>query len=109
MARAGAVADPDRRRSPHRVGVDDARGTPQRGLPPTDRQLEVLLAVLDRSEAQAATDLGISVQTIKGHLAQLYARLGAYNRAHAVFLCYRALKVRQKGSERRSGRDRRIG
>jgi DNA-binding CsgD family transcriptional regulator len=109
VARNGQLRNPDKRRSPHRVAMDDKRGKPQRGLPPTNRQLEVLLLLIDHSEQDAADSLGVSVYTIKGHIANLYARVGAYNRAHAVWLCYGLLKARQHGIERRSGRDRRIG
>jgi len=89
--------------------MDDKRGKPQRGLPPTDRQLQVLLLLIDHSEADAADELGVSIYTVKGHIANLYARVGAYNRAHAVWLCHDLLKVRKLGVERRSGKDRRLG
>jgi DNA-binding CsgD family transcriptional regulator len=72
----------------------------------TRRQLQVLHAVLDRPEAEAGVLLGISVQTIKGHLQTLYARVGAYNRAHAVWILYDRLKALED-PERRVGDDRR--
>jgi DNA-binding NarL/FixJ family response regulator len=44
----------------------------------TDRQLEVLEALRDRdgSIKEAARELGISEQTVKGHLTTIYERLG---------------------------------
>ena len=37
-----------------------------------------------RSNAEIASDLGISAETVKTHLRRLLSNLGARNRAHAV-------------------------
>jgi DNA-binding CsgD family transcriptional regulator len=51
----------------------------------TPRQAQCLeLAHL--SNADIAAILGISAETVKAHLADAYARLGADNRTHAVML-----------------------
>lgn len=85
-----------------RVWEDDHWATPQRGLPPTERQVEVLLAcVLHSSAARAAGSLGVSTSTVKGHLVSLYARTGAHNRTHAVWLLYPVLRGRLVERERR--------
>jgi len=45
---------------------------------PTPRELEVLRAVIRfRSRKEAAAALGISVNTVKRHLAAAYAAIGA--------------------------------
>jgi DNA-binding CsgD family transcriptional regulator len=59
--------------------------------PPTKKQLEVLLLLADGlSTEEIAARLFVSVETVKTHLADLRARLGAVNRAHAVALALRA-------------------
>jgi DNA-binding CsgD family transcriptional regulator len=69
-----------------REAKDDDRGSPQRGLSPTPRQLEVLYAVVtEHGNAQAARKLGITVQTVKNHLTGLYARGGYHNQLDAVW------------------------
>jgi DNA-binding CsgD family transcriptional regulator len=69
-----------------RESIDDEWATPQRGLPPTERQFEVLLAVVqEHGNAQAARKLGIRVGTLKGHLTDLYARGPYHNIVHAVW------------------------
>jgi len=69
-----------------RESVDDHWATPQRGLPPTPRQLEVLFAVvMEHGNAQAARKLGIKVKTVRNHLSALYARGPFHNVTHAVW------------------------
>ena len=89
-----------------RESVDDNRASPQAGLPPTERQMEVLLAVVqEHGTKQAARKLGISIGTVKGHLTGLYARGPYHGIVHAVWVLYPELRERE--GERRSGRDRR--
>lgn len=66
-----------------REWYDDWRGgSPQLGMSPTPRQIEVFLAVVRLATAEAAaTELGISYQTVKNHMTGLMARMGAQNRA----------------------------
>jgi DNA-binding NarL/FixJ family response regulator len=72
-----------------REWIDDQAGTPQRGLPPTPRQIEVFLAVLAQTgEKEAATALGLAVQTVKNHSGRLLARLGARNASEAARLLW---------------------
>ena len=62
-----------------------SHGEPQATLSP--RQLDVLrLIAAGRSAGQIATELSISVATVKTHVEHVLARLGAHNRAHAVAL-----------------------
>ncbi|MET9472977.1 response regulator [Streptomyces sp. NPDC002917] len=57
----------------------------------TDRQVEVLrLLALGLSNANIATELGMTEGTVKGHVTQLLARLGVTNRVAAARIAYRA-------------------
>jgi DNA-binding NarL/FixJ family response regulator len=54
------------------------------------RETEVLRLIADgMSSKQVATDLGISETTVKTYLRQLFEKLGASHRAHAVALALR--------------------
>jgi DNA-binding NarL/FixJ family response regulator len=54
------------------------------------RELDVLQAIADgKSTKQAAKDLGIAETTVKTYLRQLFEKLGASHRAHAVALALR--------------------
>jgi DNA-binding CsgD family transcriptional regulator len=49
------------------------------------RELEVLeIARLGMTNAEIATRLGVSVHTVKFHLASAYRKLGAVNRTDAI-------------------------
>jgi DNA-binding NarL/FixJ family response regulator len=51
----------------------------------TDRELAVLRLMADgRSNPEIATELEISVQTVKGHVSRLLEKLGAENRTQAA-------------------------
>jgi DNA-binding NarL/FixJ family response regulator len=51
----------------------------------TERRLEILRCVaLARSNADVATMLSLSVETVKKHLFRIYRFLGAANRMEAV-------------------------
>ncbi|WP_327128237.1 response regulator transcription factor [Streptomyces sp. NBC_01727] len=57
----------------------------------TERQAEVLrLLALGLSNANIATELGMTEGTVKGHVTQLLARLGVTNRVAAARIAYRA-------------------
>jgi DNA-binding NarL/FixJ family response regulator len=54
------------------------------------REQDVLQAIADgKSTKQAAKDLGITESTVKTYLRQLFEKLGATHRAHAVALALR--------------------
>ena len=73
--------------------IDDHWATSQAGIKPTPRQLEVLLAViLEHGGREAADKLGISEQTVKNHLTNLYARGPYYNQADAIWHLYPVLR-----------------
>lgn len=56
---------------------------------PTAMQLACLIESVNRTTDRAAAEaLGISIQTIKNHMSELYARIGAQSRAHAVALLW---------------------
>jgi DNA-binding NarL/FixJ family response regulator len=56
---------------------------------PTLREVDVLRSVgLGRSNADIAGELGISMETVKAHLKNLFTRLGARDRTHAAVLGY---------------------
>ncbi|WP_420488861.1 response regulator [Microbacterium cremeum] len=72
-------------------GPDDAGSTPDAGAAGlellTVREREVLDAMrAGRSNQQLSEDLGISVATVKTHVSNVLAKLGARSRAHAVAL-----------------------
>lgn len=84
-----------------RASVDDTWGAPQRGLPPTKRQLEVLYAVvMEHGNAQAARRLGIKEQTVKNHLTGLYARGGYHNQVQAVWELRHVMEYMQEMEQR---------
>lgn len=58
--------------------------------PPSERQLDVLQRLAaGQGNKEIARALGITERTVKYHLAQVYGRLGAGNRAEAVALAGR--------------------
>lgn len=58
---------------------------------PTVRQLEILQLIADGSpNDEIAAKLVVSVETVKTHIRQMLAKLGASNRAHAVALGLRS-------------------
>lgn len=53
--------------------------------PLTEREVSVLsLAAWGNSNKQIASRLGIGEETVKGHMRQIFAKLGASDRTHAV-------------------------
>ena len=58
-----------------------------RPIEPTDHEVAILAAYLSEgSIAAAARSLGISPHTVRGHLANIRAKVGATNTAQAVYL-----------------------
>ena len=64
--------------------------------PLTAREEEVLLTVArGRTNTEIATDLHISLSTVKTHLSSLMAKLGARNRVEMAMWAYETGRVRQ--------------
>ncbi len=62
----------------------------------TRRERELLEALATgRTNARLASDLGVSVNTIKFHLKNLYEKLSARNRAEAVAMGLKARRLRE--------------
>ncbi len=56
----------------------------------TPRQREILALIAQgQSNAEVGASLGIATGTVKAHLATLYVRLGASDRAQAVAIALR--------------------
>lgn len=65
-------------------------GSPRLVVRPTPREIEILQLVAEGcSTGTIASALFISPETVKSHVANAMARLGASSRAHAVALAYR--------------------
>ncbi len=63
--------------------------------PLTDREEQVLLTVASgRTNAEIATDLHISLSTVKTHLGSLMAKLGARNRVEIAMWAYETGRVK---------------
>jgi DNA-binding NarL/FixJ family response regulator len=90
-------AEPDRRH----VGPARETGTPAapRALPAelarlTERELTVLRAMATgASNAEIASDLYLSVATVKTHVARVLAKLGLRDRVQAVVFAYESRLV----------------
>ena len=79
-----------------------AAATPRRALPElTSREAEVLaLVAAGRTNAEIATELVLGVETVKTHVANLLAKLGARDRTQAVVAAYESGFVSPGGTER---------
>jgi DNA-binding NarL/FixJ family response regulator len=56
----------------------------------TDREVEILRLVADgRANKQIAWDLDLSIETVRAHLKNVYEKLGADDRTHAVTVAIR--------------------
>lgn len=56
----------------------------------TGRQIEIMnLVKLGYENKQIAVELGITINTVKTLLSEAFGRLGAVDRAHAVYLAMR--------------------
>lgn len=59
------------------------------GKPLTKREMEVLVGIAEgRSDAAIADELFISPATVKGHLARIKEKVGAFSRPHIVAIAY---------------------
>jgi NarL family two-component system response regulator YdfI len=66
----------------------DRRG-PQRENPLTEREMEVLLAAArGQRNKEIASQLGISVRTVKAHLSSIFNKLGVDSRTAAVTIAH---------------------
>ena len=66
---------------------------------PTARQIEIIaLLARGRSRADVMAELHMADGTIKKHLREAYARLGARNIGHAVGICYERGLIKRDGS-----------
>ncbi|MFI0914185.1 response regulator transcription factor [Streptomyces abikoensis] len=67
--------------------------TPKRpalGTPLTAREIEILDAFsFGRSTAEVASQMFVTVNTVKSHLLRINSRLGSRDRAHAIAIAYR--------------------
>jgi DNA-binding NarL/FixJ family response regulator len=92
------LAEPERRRT---VGVRDVanREAVQRVMPAelsrlTERELTVLRAMATgATNAEIASDLFLSVATVKTHVARVLAKLGLRDRVQAVVFAYESRLV----------------
>ncbi len=75
------------------TAVHGAVAQPEPASHLTERELDVLaLVARGLSNDEVAVRLGIGMETVKTHLVHISARLGARNRAHAVYLaCSRGI------------------
>lgn len=64
-------------------------GLSRLGLPLTPRQIQLMdLVKLGLENKEIAAKLGIETETVSDQLChRIYPRLGAKNKAHAVYLC----------------------
>lgn len=109
------------RRNPDEIAAELRGETPietPRGRPGDDltlREIEVFLALVEHASAkQAAAALGITVRTVKNHLSNLYAKVGAEHMTHAAWLLWPMLKdayvlpgQKRGPADRRTGYERR--
>ncbi len=69
------------------LDVRELRRDPRESL--TDREKTILAALAKgRTNTQLAADLGISINTVKFHLRNLYEKLGLENRSQAIAFYY---------------------
>jgi len=67
----------------------------------SERELEVLeIATLGMTNSQIAKQLGVTVHTVKFHLASIYRKLGAANRTDAIVRSLRAGATVAPGEDR---------
>lgn len=67
----------------------------------SERELEVLeIATLGLTNSQIAKRLGVTVHTVKFHLASIYRKLGAVNRTDAIVRSLRADITPAPGKDR---------
>jgi DNA-binding NarL/FixJ family response regulator len=96
LARGESLVFPDAIRGLVERRAPGAAGAPARKLTGlTDREREVLrLVAAGRSNAEIAADLVLGVETVKTHVANVLAKLGARDRTQAVIAAYESGFVR---------------
>jgi DNA-binding NarL/FixJ family response regulator len=72
-------------------------GPPAQPIDPlTDREEQVLLTVArGRTNSEIATDLRITLSTVKSHIASLMTKLGARNRVEIAIWAYETRRIRK--------------
>ncbi|MGH7802863.1 MAG: response regulator transcription factor, partial [Candidatus Binatia bacterium] len=79
--------------------ADDARVAQQRGLL-SDREIEILELIAAGSVNKEIADrLGITEVTVKAHLRNIFAKIGAQNRAHAVTIALQQNLIRWSSAQ----------
>jgi DNA-binding NarL/FixJ family response regulator len=84
--------------APRRAPAPEVRAVP-RAVPQeltrlTDRELTILLAMATgATNAEIATDLFVSIATVKTHVARVLAKLGLRDRVQAVVFAYESRLV----------------
>lgn len=64
----------------------------------SEREIAILrLVAIGKANKQVASELGLSEETIKGHMKNIFAKLGVADRTHAVTLAARHYRVVSKG------------
>ena len=78
-----------------RAGTEGPRPRPVPELAGlTDREREILVLIArGRSNTEIATDLAVSPSTVKNHVTNLFAKIGARDRAQAVIVAYEAALI----------------
>jgi DNA-binding NarL/FixJ family response regulator len=77
-----------KRRFPLELATEIAHHADEDAL--TEREIEVLReAAAGKGNKQIATDLGISTETVKGHMKHILGKLRANDRTHAVMIALR--------------------
>lgn len=77
-----------KRRFPLELATEIANHADEDAL--TEREIEVLRgAAAGKGNKQIATDLGISTETVKGHMKNILGKLRANDRTHAVMIALR--------------------
>ncbi|WP_342761260.1 response regulator transcription factor [Glycomyces sambucus] len=88
VARSIILTFPGAVRAAAAIPVQAMRPRPNRLTP---REVQVLRAMSDgKSNAQIATELFLSIDTVKCHAKRLFRKLGVHDRAHAVAEAFRS-------------------
>jgi pimeloyl-ACP methyl ester carboxylesterase/DNA-binding CsgD family transcriptional regulator len=82
-ALSGLISERSGGSAPDREAGPAAVGDPTFGLTPREREVLSLLAA-GRSNAEMAARLTLSERTVARHIANVYAKIGAHNRAEAT-------------------------
>lgn len=78
---------------PDQFPAEACRVTAMRELSPRQREVLALIAA-GYTNPSIATQLGITLGTVKNHVDAIFQRLGAENRSHAVVLAMQGGELR---------------